>query len=538
MSPEVAPSAPVDTLPPEVLMVIFSDLQDVLEWTGPPSMHKLGHVVHLQSRTWLRISWVCRYWRAVSLASPRLWSTLSDSGHWKSMDWLPAFLERSQQFPLDVSIWRSGPANVAIILAELIQHAGRIHALYLWTKSIPLSSLLAPFEDRFPILEEIVLRDYMDPQTREAQPLLHLSPVRFPRLRRVFLSQVAVSWNHKDLFQSLHELVITRCRRVEALPPSTLLRILRQSPEIEILKFDGHIWSEAYVLPQSPELSLAHMRQMELRGLPLPLSRFLDQLVLPYSTNVLIDYEIDYHVGDISSEVSMILPRQSAFQALLPNWSSLSVDIGGRSVSFAAKSNYHSRGSLKLTAFVPPRHTVNLTTMLWDDILDAFSGSPLMDVGINYHSLANITSDMWATLFTRVPHLVALATSAEEEVNYRGDLSLLEALFSVMESQNPSDGEPYGSRLRTLHLCHFTIDKPFAYAILRLLRFRNANHAPLQCLVFRDPFCRHEVDSVDLLAQLKELVRVDVRYSTRGSGAFRYLDETTSFTEQEVLHEQ
>ncbi|TFK81086.1 hypothetical protein K466DRAFT_352060 [Polyporus arcularius HHB13444] len=519
MSSEVAPSAPVDTLPPEVLTVIFSDLQDVLEWTGPPSMHKLGHVVHLQSRTWLRISWVCRYWRAVSLASPRLWSTLSDSGHWKSMDWLPAFLERSRQFPLDVSIWRSNPANMAIILTELIQHAGRIHALYLWTKSIPLSSLLAPFEDGFPILEEIVLRDYMDPQSREAQPLLHLSPSRYPTLRRVFLSQVAVSWHHKDLFQSLHELVITRCRRVEALPPATLLRILRQSPEIEILKFDGHIWSEEYVgLPHSRELSLPHMRQMELRGSPLPLSRFLDQLVLPYSTNVLIDYEMGYHVGDIPSGISMILPRQSAFQALLPNWSSLSVDIGGRSVSFAAKSNYHSRGTLKLTAFVPPRHTVNLTTMLWDDILDAFSGSPLMDVGINYHSLANITSDMWATLFARVPHLGTLATSAEGEVDYHG--------------------EPYGSRLRTLHLCHFTIDKPFAYAILRLLRFRNANHAPLQCLVFRDPFCRHEVDSVDFLAQLKELVRVDVRYSTRGSGAFRYLDDTTSFTEQEVLHEQ
>ncbi|RPD70052.1 hypothetical protein L226DRAFT_575155 [Lentinus tigrinus ALCF2SS1-7] len=489
----------VNTLPHEVLTAVFEELQGVLNGSAP--------LYDTYTRTTvLRITWICRYWRDVALATSRFWSIIVDSGYSRGTEWLSAFLERSRGCPLHVGIQSTSViANTLVaILAQLIPHAHRLRTLHIQSAmGQSLSSLLAPFTEGFPSLEEVNLSEMAWPE------LLDLSHARFPRLRKVTLTGAPVPWNKDDFFCSLQVLILRRRRGSGPSTPqaAALFHILRRSPDIQVLKLDGHIHSGT---ESSERLLLADMREMELSGMTPALPNFLDRLTLPSLINMHIAYFDD--VGS-SWDITSALPRQTAYRALLSRCSSLAIDISGRLACFHAKPSHGFPGGLKISG--TGSEMVSMTAALWEEILDAFSGSPLSEFEICYHSLASITSEMWSTLTARFPNLAAVSISAENEVeNSNEDILLLDTLLTFLTSRASSGGELYGSHLRTLTLSHFTLDKPVVEALVRMLSIRNKNGGPLQRLAFRACFCRREVDVDDLAAQLEELVEIDVRYDT------------------------
>jgi hypothetical protein len=88
--------ARISDLPPEVLVVAFGHLAEDRP-DDPPGQHARTH-----SRTNFSFTHVCREWRNVALAEPRLWTrifTLSTLA-----ECVLAMLERSRDLPLVMDI--------------------------------------------------------------------------------------------------------------------------------------------------------------------------------------------------------------------------------------------------------------------------------------------------------------------------------------------------------------------------------------------------------------------------------------------------
>ena len=113
---------------------IFEALQLSLGWPRQAYEASKFH----ESATWIRVTWVCRYWRLVALECPSLWASIVDVGKWNNIDWLATFLERSRERPLTVDVGYTTmiPRDVLIPIQPF---AHRIHRLNAWADTQPLS---------------------------------------------------------------------------------------------------------------------------------------------------------------------------------------------------------------------------------------------------------------------------------------------------------------------------------------------------------------------------------------------------------------
>ena len=161
--------------------------------------------------TWLRVTHVCAYWRAVALANPLLWSHVVLV---RSVPCVEAVLARSSQAPLTVQSYAprcSGEGAFPIRPLKLVlQHIHRVHALDLRVKWWAFFDYIAPaLEQPALLLARVHLATPSGfPDDFPLAPTLALSPTT--PLRDLELSAYCFPWGCTASFGGLRSLTVRR----------------------------------------------------------------------------------------------------------------------------------------------------------------------------------------------------------------------------------------------------------------------------------------------------------------------------------------
>ncbi|EPS99626.1 hypothetical protein FOMPIDRAFT_1050418 [Fomitopsis schrenkii] len=244
---------PINTLPPELLSLIFGYLPerpgvDGAPTRDPATAFQIWNPTILDTNVSLVLTQVCRYWRDVCLQSSVLWSHVVDSP--ESINLPPeVIIERSREQPLKVLLTSTKP-RLASMLSE---HGHRIQELHWISLDLQRNDHLLSFPA--PSLRTLTLTGPRAPPSYEypnSPPDDSHLPTLFsnhiPRLERLSLSDL--TWFPLTGLGSLTHLYLDSCRGPKL--TSRLLTLLGNTPHLEHL-----------VLSALPDLALAHPRTTE-----------------------------------------------------------------------------------------------------------------------------------------------------------------------------------------------------------------------------------------------------------------------------------
>jgi hypothetical protein len=273
--------APVRKLHPEILGEIFT-------WC-------VADVVEVDTRATpkcapLLLVHVCRRWRRVALATPRLWTqiTLQCDPKVNPLVAVPLWLDHSGALPIDVDIipeeWSPLPHlelldpeadEIGGILQRIAQNFHRCRTFrcsgdaYLQGIFPQGSHTTAPFLHTFQVKPD------------DCTPLLRLGDISAPNLEVIdvshpYLSVHSISFNHQllrtlrlDAQQSLHLYTL-----------DTLPQLLALCPNLEDCEFKYPFTSQATFTAQS--ISVPHLRRLSMTWSPIvDASPFLAALMVP-----------------------------------------------------------------------------------------------------------------------------------------------------------------------------------------------------------------------------------------------------------------
>ncbi|RDX40725.1 hypothetical protein OH76DRAFT_1412767 [Lentinus brumalis] len=494
-------SLPVNNLPPEILVSIFTLVQLVYGWRPARAPFRKARP------QWLRITWVCQYWRRIALGTPTLWSIVDDTGGWRDPSWLPVFLERAGDVPLDVTI-RAEERRRPNVLNEdpikpLHHHASRIAQLDLWCRS---PGVLSPFSGSFSVLEDLCMSS---PDLDQPQELLELWRQRFPFLRKLHIDRLPIRWD-TDIFASLQMLEITMIPESQRASPSVVLRILREAPGLQHLKL-----SVSSLLPAEQEavrtrtdpISHHTLRYVHLCGPPTSLSHIYDRVSLSPECKI----AAHHYVSEPPSDMRLVLPVQLAFKSLLGQCTGLTADITARGLLLDAR-RYKDAGPSKVEVVMRLYHTSIPPSSLWPHMADAIDIVPLTYLSLSSTSLSDVSAALWRGLLSRLPQLTHLRISAVKRSESSSWLEKLENALQPLESHNASPTSILCPSLETLALCVITLTPARVEGILRFLDARADQVARISSLAFTQAFCEVGIDVGMLKASLEEHVRLTIKY--------------------------
>lgn len=273
--------SPIDRLPTEVVGLIFKSL-----WrqTAPHPQ--------LDIETWpwydaiqpciVRITHVCRRWRAIALDIPMLWSRIDD----RVWPRVLAFLQRSRSVPIAVSIClRSGLVDHDLLLKSSHDRLQRLD-IRLEEADIFVASRL---DFPVPCLEVFTLQcEKYNSVGEKHQPLLFCGET--PSLRAMALLHVR-HWLPANHFPNLVHLNISYFF-MEELPLTVVTNLLSHCPRLESLHC-GQIWS--YLLfdldlrPPAAPVPLPKLRSISSSGGTLQGAQaLLSSLILPRNVRIRI----------------------------------------------------------------------------------------------------------------------------------------------------------------------------------------------------------------------------------------------------------
>ncbi|KAG6919502.1 hypothetical protein DXG01_005092 [Tephrocybe rancida] len=239
--------APISHLPPEVLSKIFSfRAAESAESTNPLE--------------WIRLTHVSRYWRAVALDCPSLWSNLV----FTRPRWSEEMLKRSKMASLAVK------ADLTCITPKIFEaarlallHGPRIHNLQLRAGSATIERLLTA-EDSFelPMIQSLSLS--VPHATRFGTDDGFTIPETVltgetPYLRKLELNKVNIGWE-SNLLKGLTHLTIHDVPAASRPSTDQLMDALERMPRLEVLDIQD-------ALPPSPTESSSVDRIIDLARL-------------------------------------------------------------------------------------------------------------------------------------------------------------------------------------------------------------------------------------------------------------------------------
>ena len=234
---------PISALPPEIFAAIFSYLclPGIPSLGGKPS----------QSRARLRISHVCRQWRAIALNQPQLWSHINFDA--VSLAGATEILARAKSVPLYLEKKVSGQDNrrheFGLFLKEVQARLSHTRHLSIRTEVAELDGTIcqellslesAPTleylslslrEDENRIQEGIALRRIFIPDIQVINTLFGGST---PRLSCLKLCNCAIRWN-SPLLKGLKHLEIVAHRPMERPTLANWLDALDEIPQLKTL---------------------------------------------------------------------------------------------------------------------------------------------------------------------------------------------------------------------------------------------------------------------------------------------------------------
>ncbi|KAI0367066.1 hypothetical protein BV20DRAFT_580493 [Pilatotrama ljubarskyi] len=506
--------APINRIPPELLVSIFQWVQWLYGWPHYSSFSR--------PRDWLQLTWVCRYWRSVALSTPILWASIVHCRQATSQeDWLYAFLERASGAMLDVRIdfWEYSEPT----LRSIMVHANNIQRLALdlspgsYSGATNLDELLHCFPSSMPALEWLELSVPSD-WTSKPSSDASLSRQRLPNLQRLKLWGFNFPWE-SDLYTSLRSLALIHLRAPPAI--TELFHILLACPELEVLeleRYDGdrdlEFPDDLHLRADAPVLSLPRLSKLQLYASLRTVSYICDRLLVPSTCYKDVRTTLPGSDTRQAEPISIIakLPRQRVFLPQIVETSSVSLVVDDQALYVSFCGGLDAKAYISMSG-IPPDDP-EITPPVWKTVLDAFHAAPLTHFRLKYTSLHLISPKMWHQLFARFPvldHIVAGPTFRTPGGPMHTYGPLLEALRDEKEEES---GVLHAPRLRTLELDAITVDASVADALLSVLRKRSSKGLPLQQLVLRNSACDGAVDRDAFVADLQEYVKLRVSYSS------------------------
>ncbi|KAF5358817.1 hypothetical protein D9758_008568 [Tetrapyrgos nigripes] len=297
---------PINKLPPELLSLIFGELQQELPsflpmlegGPGPVPVYAYDN----QHKDWLRLLHVCRQWRGILATSPHLWSTI-DSGL------IPAtFLKRSMAAPLTVYLGVRAQEISHKLLTNVLHNSSRLEEFHLSTDGwdgAPIYQSLSSFSSAAPLLTSLTIL------TDGEQAIDGVLPVVFagetPNLRQLCLKHFT-SWPSNS-FECLTHLCLYNQHESSRPTTSAFLDFLASSPRLQNLSLvqAGPTRSDDAPIPRDKHVSLPFLKEFNIGDWPSAqlISRLLTHLMLPSTTDMYIWGD---PLNNTDDDLSLLLP--------------------------------------------------------------------------------------------------------------------------------------------------------------------------------------------------------------------------------------
>ncbi|KAI0742605.1 hypothetical protein C8Q80DRAFT_916339 [Daedaleopsis nitida] len=515
---------PINDLPPEIFCHIFQIAQNLTGWPDDPKT----------SISWIRLTWVCRHWRHVALATPLLWNKILEHERDFNYSWVPAFLERAAGAQLDADAWLLGNGTIqgytsrsSLVLRHLPPYTSSVRSFHMvvtaHSTSQSLEELLLHILPQLCSMESLRLHDHRT-QATATTAFPQLTRDHLPRLHSIVLIGLCFPWT-SSLYTSLRSLSVQWCK--VPLPMPELIRILRSSPDLESLCL-GH----CLTLPPDPahrllpSILMPKLSSINIRGPRVTTDFVFDIISVPSLQTAEIEHDRLATESD-TDIVKEAVPEQHILRPLLTQAKRLSLvnlirgslqlrldeasdpahDDDWAAHNPALLNMVSSRGrSVRTMTSVTPR--------VWAAILDA--------LGNNAHRLtclhlqlvhASFTDrDLWQRCFTRLPALEHLEVGSWSGIMPAGALEVILEMLQCSPDDSPTGSVRfYCPRLVVLGFNTVRVTAAGADALLSLLDRRTAHGVPLRHVVFTEPTCLVTFDAGGFSQQLLERVKVSTR---------------------------
>ncbi|KAI0762244.1 hypothetical protein C8Q74DRAFT_1206278, partial [Fomes fomentarius] len=236
---QINTSAPINTLPPEILVLVFKDVMVVCRyrWTLPAYLLRRGHPGDFAL---IRLTHVCTLGRDVAIRCPSLWAHVD--GH--KLDKLAAILEQSQHLPMSVVLREADVVGRQKVAFQdmLVRSSSCLRRLDLVSQL--LSNFMASvLSFHVPNLECLTISSSADfpygfgYHERQQFPILKETA---DSLKALAIAPI-ITWFPTNTFPALTHLHLQAHPDLMflPLPLGDVLQLLRNSPRLEFLHVTG-----------------------------------------------------------------------------------------------------------------------------------------------------------------------------------------------------------------------------------------------------------------------------------------------------------
>ncbi|KAJ8507686.1 hypothetical protein ONZ45_g9976 [Pleurotus djamor] len=231
-------SHPISRIPTEVLARIFETMAlaqvkfEIAPEDFPFYLDCENPEVRCQPySSWLPVTQVCRTWRTLALNTPRVWSCIYNS---ITPRLAVLFLERAKSAPLCLRS-TSAKANINTIMLVLSRHS-QLKEVDVRCKVLGWEKL---FAGHLPFLDTLTLNaPIFSVNVPPSDAFLHALPpdtAAIPALRHLNLRNCSINLELPH-FSCLRTLKLTHLQDMWKLPMDTVIRGLRNMPDLEVLE--------------------------------------------------------------------------------------------------------------------------------------------------------------------------------------------------------------------------------------------------------------------------------------------------------------
>ncbi|KAI0371651.1 hypothetical protein BV20DRAFT_153969 [Pilatotrama ljubarskyi] len=266
----------ISTLPFEILAYIFI----VIRNTATSQSH------------WVRLAWVCGYWRAVALQTHLLWTNLSFS-HLRDLDFVAILLRRADGLDLELTV-DTTTSDIPMAIAPFLDHLHQLRSLSLTFLHDQTQAVQDTLNISLPRLVTLAVRAVYPAGTEDdaegGVAQLFIDPTAIPALRNLHITSLRID-APQSVFSGLVGLELSRIQGERFSPLiDWVIDILEacgptlQHLTIRSVEYWGTIWVGTQHLPRSL-LPFPRLRTLKMRGTAPGYSSSLARFRLPDTTS-------------------------------------------------------------------------------------------------------------------------------------------------------------------------------------------------------------------------------------------------------------